>query len=205
LYTFRLIWSVFRGEEKSTSQLSIEEPPVAMRIPMAILAIASCWLFVSWNPLDFSGWIYNGLQSDEYSHSGFMALASAGWVLFALATAYVIRGRSFKSRIFFNGFYLDQMSRFIFELPAFQLAQLTARTDKKWIDGILHTSAYLQLITAHVMGWFDRVMVDGAVDGAAGLARVLGSFARSFQSGKIQLYIFWAVFAIIIFIIWTLL
>jgi NADH-quinone oxidoreductase subunit L len=48
-------------------------------------------------------------------------------------------------------------------------------------------------------------MVDGAVDGAAGLARVLGSFARSFQSGKIQLYIFWAVFAIIIFIIWTLL
>jgi NADH-quinone oxidoreductase subunit L len=38
----------------------------------------------------------------------------------------------------------------------------------------------------------------------ATLVRGAGSFTRSFQGGKIQLYIFWSVLAIIIFLIWTL-
>lgn len=205
LYTFRLIWSVFRGEEKLTTTLSIEEPPVAMRVPMAILATASCWLFVSWSPIDFSGWIYHGLESGESFHSGFLAVVSAAWILLALAFAYLIRATPINSAVLRSGFYLDRLYRLLIESPAFQLAQFTDRVDKKWIDGFLHTSAYAQLIVAHVSGWFDRVLVDGVVDGAAGLTRGVGSFARSFQSGKIQLYIFWAVFAIIIFIIWTLL
>jgi NADH-quinone oxidoreductase subunit L len=205
LYTFRLIWSVFRGEEKLTTTLSIEEPPVAMRVPMAILAAASCWLFVSWSPIDFSGWIYQGLGTGESFHSGFLAVVSAAWILLALAFAYLIRATPINSAVLLSGFYLDRLYRLFIESPAFQLAQFTDKVDKKWIDGLLHTSAYAQLIVAHVSSWFDRVLVDGVVDGAAGLTRGVGSFARSFQSGKIQLYIFWAVFAIIIFIIWTLL
>jgi NADH-quinone oxidoreductase subunit L len=176
-----------------------------MRVPMAILAAASCWLFFSWNPFDFSGWIFDSLHQGENHHSWFMPIASAAWVVLASSIAYFTRERSVKSTLLLNGFYINQIYRFIFELPTYQLALLTERTDKRWIDGILHASAYLQLLTAHVVGWFDRVIIDGLVDGSASLARVIGSFVRSFQSGKIQLYIFWAVFAIIIFIIWTLL
>jgi len=36
------------------------------------------------------------------------------------------------------------------------------------------------------------------------LAKGVGSITRSFQNGKIQLYIFWAIFAIIIFLIWLI-
>jgi len=205
LYTFRLIWSVFKGEQTVTAPLSIEEPPVAMRVPMAILAVTSCWLFISWNPFDFSGWIYNGLTSGKHFHFTIIATVSAGWIVVALVVAYVMRERSFKSTVLLNGFYLDRVYRWLIESPAFQLALFTNRVDKKWLDGVLHTSAYLQLIAAHFTGWFDRVFVDGIVDSAAGLTKGIGSFARSFQSGKIQLYIFWAVFTIIIFIIWTLL
>ncbi len=48
------------------------------------------------------------------------------------------------------------------------------------------------------------IEVDGSVDGVAGVAKGIGSFTRSFQGGKIQLYIFWAIFAIIIFLIWLI-
>ena len=91
------------------------------------------------------------------------------------------------------------------ELPAFKTANITALTDSKWIDGMLHLGAYVQLMIAHITGWVDRAVVDGVVDDAASMAKGVGSFIRSFQSGKIQLYVFWASFAIIIFIIWTLL
>lgn len=205
LYTFRMIWSIFKGEEKSTVHLAISEPPAAMRAPMAILAVACIWITVSWNPLNFSGWIYHGLSSVKELHSSFIFFASPIWIFLALGTAYMIREKSIQSATLFNGFYVKRLYRVLFETPTFQLALLTERADRRWIDGVLHTSAYVQLIIAHFTGWFDRIIVDGLVDGAAGLARGIGSFTRSFQGGKIQLYIFWAVFAIIIFIIWTLL
>lgn len=76
--------------------------------------------------------------------------------------------------------------------------------DRNWIDKGIHGVAYAQVIFAHVVAWVDRVFIDGTVNGTARLAGFGGKITRSFQGGNIQLYIFWAVFAIIIFIIWAL-
>lgn len=205
LYTFRMIWSVFFGNERTTANLSVVEPPPVMRAPMAILAAASLWAIVSINPFDFSGWVYDGLVSGKQFHFSFVGIFSAAWVLLALFAAYVIRNRSIDVSVLRHGFYLNDLYRRMIELPAFKTANIAALTDKKWIDGFLHLSAYVQLMIAHVTGWVDRAVVDGVVDDAASMAKGVGSFIRSFQSGKIQLYVFWASFAIIIFIIWTLL
>ena len=91
------------------------------------------------------------------------------------------------------------------ERPSILLANVTRRFDRKWIDGSLHTAAYTYTIVAHVIGWFDRFAIDGLVDGVAWSARMIGYSVRRFQREGVQLYIFWALFAIIIFIIWTLL
>jgi NADH-quinone oxidoreductase subunit L len=205
LYTFRMIWSVFFGKERSTANLSVVEPPPVMRAPMAILAVASLWAIVSMNPFDFSGWVYDGLVSGKHFHLSFVGTFSAAWVLLALFVAYVIRNRSIDVSVLRHGFYFNDLYRRMIELPAFYTANITALTDRKWIDGVLHLGAYIQLLIAHVTGWVDRAVVDGVVDDAASMAKGVGSFIRSFQSGKIQLYVFWASFAIIIFIIWTLL
>jgi NADH-quinone oxidoreductase subunit L len=205
LYTFRLIWSIFRGEEKSTKDLAVLEPPLVMRAPMAATALASCWIFFSWNPFDFQGWLFNALHNGKYFHLPILTVVSAGWVLLALFTAYLTRNKTIQSPILFHALYLNSLYQIAIVNPAMRLAEMTEQTDRKWIDGILHTGAYTQLILAHVTGWFDRVIIDGTVDGVAGMARGIGAFTRSFQGGKIQLYIFWAIFAIIIFIIWTLL
>jgi NADH-quinone oxidoreductase subunit L len=205
LYTFRMIWSIFFGDERSTKNLSVVEPPPVMRAPMALLAAASLWIIVSANPFNFSGWVYNGLVSGKHFHLTLVVLFSAAWVLLALLAAYVIRNRSIDIAALRNGFYFNDIYRKMIETPAFKTANLTSLTDIKWIDGLLHVGAYVQLIVAHVTGWIDRAVVDGVVDDTAGMAKGIGSFIRSFQSGKIQLYVFWASFAIIIFIIWTLL
>lgn len=205
LYTFRMIWKVFFGNETHTSTLSVVEPPPVMRAPMAILAAASLWMIASPNPFDFEGWVYHGLASAKEIHLGLMAIVSGLWVLLALFSAYLLKNKSINIPLMQSGFYLNDLYKKIIEIPAFKSADITAQADKKWIDGILHFIAYIQLIIAHFTGWVDRAVVDGVVDDAAAMAKGVGSFIRTFQSGKIQLYVFWASFAIIIFIIWTLL
>ena len=86
-----------------------------------------------------------------------------------------------------------------------KVAAITQRLDKRWIDGALHTVVYIYTIIAHVVGWFDRIIVDGFVDGVAWSVKMVGNSPRRFQREGVQLYVFWAVFAIIIFIIWTVL
>ncbi len=204
LYTFRMIWSVFMGDEKKTSKLLITESPLVMRIPLAILGLASLWFIISINPFDYSSWIYSGLQSGEHFHFSMMPVISGAWVTLALVTAYLIRDKSIQSALLLHNFYLDRVYTILILNPTSKLTNLTDQFDRKWIDGFIHATAYSQVILAHFTNWFDRNMIDGSVDGVAGLAKGIGSFTRSFQSGKIQLYILWAIFAIIIFLIWLI-
>jgi NADH-quinone oxidoreductase subunit L len=206
LYTFRLIWFVFLGDEKSTRDLLVAEPPWIMRIPTGLLCMGSLWFLISWSPVNFSGWLFNSLHRGEIFHAGFMSLVSGLWVLIALVVAYFIfrRGDLNRSAFLLNSFYLDGLYQSLIGRPALQLAVFTDRVDRKWIDGLIHLSVYIQVTVAHGIGWFDRIIVDGIVDGLAHAARGVGSLTRSFQRGKIQLYIFWAALAIIIFLIWTL-
>ncbi len=204
LYTFRMIWNMFMGDEKKTTDLQISEPPLVMLAPLAILAVASLWFIISINPFDYSAWIYTGLETGKHFHISVMPIISALWVLLALFTAYRLRGMSIPVSLLLNNFYLNRVYALLVVKPTSQLANLADHLDRKWIDGFIHTTAYLQVVLAHFTNWFDRAIIDGSADGAAGVARGIGSFTRSFQNGKIQLYIFWAIFAIIIFLIWLI-
>lgn len=203
LYTFRMIWSIFSGEEKRTKSFSISEAPAVMRFPMAVLMVASLWFVLSWNPFDYSGWLYLGLTGEE-SHTGVIMLLSSLWVLLALVVAYGTRNKVLSSDILLNTFYIDKIYMKLIGSPVRHVAKITEHTDLKIIDPVIHASAYAQVTIANLTGWFDREIVDGLINLTARIAQGIGSFTRSFQGGKIQLYIFWSVFAIIIFLIWTL-
>ena len=216
LYTFRMIWMVFMGEEKATAGLPVTEAPAVMRTPLIVLMAASLWITVSWNPFDFTGWLYGHLHiTHEPIHIGWIVWVSAGWSLLALGVGYWVFGarstvHSPQSTVnadrgpLYNAFYIDAGYRWLANRPLLMLADMTARVDAKWLDGVLHAAAYVQLTIAHLVGWVDRAIVDGFVRFVAALARMAGNFARSFQGGQIQLYIFWGVLAWIIFLIWML-
>jgi NADH-quinone oxidoreductase subunit L len=214
VYTFRLIWFVFFGETRI--QKNIDEPfmiaevPVIMRLPLILLASCSLWVIVSINPFDFSGWLYNSLHGGAGLHFPFITIFSALWVITALAFSYLF----FKSKSLgktnlikdFLGqtFLLDRIYKNTISTPIKTLSVLSEKIDIRVIDGSIHFAAYVQVTISHVAGWIDRFFIDGSVNAIASGAQLLGSFARSFQGGKIQLYIFWAVFGIIIFLIWML-
>jgi NADH-quinone oxidoreductase subunit L len=206
LYTFRLIWKVFMGAEDATKDLAVTPSPIVMRAPIALLMAASLWLIISWSPFQYTGWLYTALHHQPVQHADSTALTifSSAWVALALLVAYLLRNKAFQSDGLLNIFYLDTLYGFMVGKTTLQLAWVTDRFDRRWIDGALHASAYAQVTIANLTGWFDRAIVDGVVNGLARIAQWIGALIRSFQEGKIQLYIFWASLAIIIFLIWTL-
>ncbi len=200
VYTFRLIWNIFFGEEKNTARLSVVEPPVVMQAPIIILAVFSLWIIISWNPFVHTRW--DQLHAE---HNWTITIFSMAWVIGALMTSYLSRNRRYVSKTLHNGFYIDQAYRWTTKQIGLPLARAAVTADKRWVDGFIHATAYGHVIIAHVTGWIDRAIVDGVVNGFAGIVKGVGAFTRSFQAGQIQLYIFWSVFTIIIFLIWTLL
>lgn len=205
LYTFRLIGSVFLGEERNTESLVIAEPGGMMRIPTGILAFCSLWFLVSWNPFDFRGWMT--LPRQEASpYALWITAFSTLWVLGALYLGWLAHKKaSLKSnRIFRNAFYVDTFYMDFSAKFTANASRSVVWIENKVIDRCIHLLVYGQVIFAHVIGWIDHVFVDGTVNGVARLAGFGGKFTRSFQGGNIQLYVFWAVLAVIIFIIWAL-
>jgi NADH-quinone oxidoreductase subunit L len=205
IYTFRMIWSVFAGEGRLTRSLNIEEPPIAMLAPMGALAAGSLWVLFSFNPFSFSGWVFTALGGTAANHAAAVTYISAAWVMLALIIAYVLRQKVIDAAVLTHTFYLDTCYDAVFIRPAMRLGVILQSVDLHWIDRALHLTAYGHLIVAHFSAWIDRVIVDGLVDTIAGSARLTGLFARSFQGGKVQLYVFWALFGLIIFIFWMLL
>jgi NADH-quinone oxidoreductase subunit L len=206
LYTVRLLYHVFEGEERFTKSLSLEDPPSVMRVSMLILAVGSAWFTLSVNPFDYSGWVYQHLHPGKDFHLSLMPLISFAWVALALTIAFFWfrKGQSFSSTTLSNGFYWDRFLNFFVASSTLQLSTVTSYIDRKWIDRAIHFTAYVQVTVAHLVGWFDSFVVDGMVNAFAAWMRMVGSFTRSFQGGKIQLYIFWATLTIIIFLIWIL-
>jgi NADH-quinone oxidoreductase subunit L len=205
IYTFRMIWNIFMGDENRTASLPVVEPPVVMRGPVAILAICSVWLMVDINPINFEGWLFNTLHTGGSLHIGMISIISVLWIALAVGAAYFIfRNRTVHADLLLNNFYLDKLYFMVVGKPSWRLAEFTDYLDRRWIDGFIHVSAYAHVTVSHLAGWFDRAIVDGTVNGIASLSRGVGNFTRSFQGGKVQSYILWAILAIIIFLIWTL-
>ncbi|RAV99815.1 NADH-quinone oxidoreductase subunit 5 family protein [Pseudochryseolinea flava] len=203
IYMFRLFWNVFMGEFRGAAELDIHEAPMVMRGPIAVLMICSIWLIVSFSPIHFDGWLYSGLNTTA-PHNTIIVIVSALWVLLSLLLAYSFRNKTLQSEFLFRSFYLDRVYSATIIKGTSYLSQLTTKTDVRWIDGGIHLLAYVQVTVANLIGWFDRFIVDGIVNLFAWLANGIGAFIRSFQEGKIQLYVFWSSIAIVIFLIWTL-
>lgn len=209
-YTFRLIWFVFFGTNRtakiSEHSITLSDAPPVMRLPLIILAMASFWIILSWNPFHYSGWLYTHLHNGNEAHNSSITLFSITLVLIALVVAYFyFRNKSLSMHpskgVFFHSFYLDRIYHQLVTLPVQKFSALTTTLDLKWIDGFIHATVYIQVTVAHCLGWFDKNVVDGTVNGVTRVAGSIGSMTRSFQGGKIQLYIFWGVFGIIIFIL----
>ena len=69
------------------------------------------------------------------------------------------------------------------------------------VDGIVNYSATVTRFVANISGWFDTYVVDGLVNFTAFISGFFGLSFRKIQTGKVQTYIVYVLFSVIILLI----
>jgi NADH-quinone oxidoreductase subunit L len=70
--------------------------------------------------------------------------------------------------------------------------------DNTIIDGAVNGTGWITRGTSFVSGKFDVVVIDGLVNLSAYLSGFLGLVFRKFQTGKVQTYIVFVVFSVLV-------
>lgn len=70
------------------------------------------------------------------------------------------------------------------------LTRSVSWTDKYVIDGFIHLLRNIILWLSKLTAWTDKYIIDGFLHLLVSIVQGIGNFARNFQSGKIQYYLF---------------
>jgi NADH-quinone oxidoreductase subunit L len=225
IYVGRQLILVFGGELRLTNafpQLQsagniLTDAPFAMKLPMGILAMLSVFIFFSFNPLDAAqGWFLSDIyspaaQAANSSWHLFTGITSALLAVAGLLIAFVTTGNrriprpAFLLKLSVHNWYLEEIYRVLFVRSALVFIRITDRLDRKLIDKLIDYSSIAAVVFAHIVAWIDRTFVDGTVNFAAFLTGRLGLLTRSVHGGQVQYYFLYAVFGLLILVVWIIL
>jgi proton-translocating NADH-quinone oxidoreductase chain L len=225
-YMFRMWILLFRGESRSAHLAAsghgdhghghgdpvahAHEGPPAMRWPLILLAIPTVvagypWFVaplagtpvleraLSWTepyPIPIAHWAHGVafLISLVVAGGGIaLALAFYEWRTFSAAEA----ARRLKPLHTFlvNKWYFDELYRAVFVRPTLALARGVAGLDRHVLDGVVNGAAGLTAALSRLGGRFDRVAVDGAVNALGRAVYALGDWGRLLQTGRLRQYL----------------
>jgi NADH-quinone oxidoreductase subunit L len=238
LYMGRAFFLLFFGEftlsrlyrKAENAENLLQDAPILMKIPLAVLALGSFWLGFSYSPWSAEmGWFEQGLttpsnvflglaiQKDlahlQHAYHFWASIISILLIISGLAISYwlFIRDKfdaqtlTFHSpaiyRLSQESFFLNQIYQTILVNQGWRLAQATARFDKKMIDNSILFFARTWVVLGYVVAWLDRALVDGLVNWVAGLAKLLGRIIKSGQTGGVQGF-FVASIILVLLIFW---
>jgi NADH:ubiquinone oxidoreductase subunit 5 (subunit L)/multisubunit Na+/H+ antiporter MnhA subunit len=92
-----------------------------------------------------------------------------------------------------NKWYFDELYHFLFVKPSLFIANRVAEFDKVVIDGIIDGLALLTRILARLDDLADRYIVDGIINTFAARTYALGSQLRSVETGRVRQYVMFIV------------
>jgi NADH:ubiquinone oxidoreductase subunit 5 (subunit L)/multisubunit Na+/H+ antiporter MnhA subunit len=91
--------------------------------------------------------------------------------------------------LFQNKWYFDKLYDTIFVQPIMSLAHNIARFDKVVVDGIVNGAAKTTMIVSRFSNVFDRTAIDGMVNGVAETVLKIGSRSQLLQTGRLRQYL----------------
>ncbi len=97
-----------------------------------------------------------------------------------------------------NKWYLDEVYDKTAIAGTLIFSSILSWFDNKIVDGIVNGSATVTKFTSGMSGWFDTYVVDGFVNFTAFFSGFIGLSFRRLQTGKVQTYIVFIVFAVVI-------
>jgi len=169
-YMFRLYFNIFWGEEKHYHHTP-HESPLVMTIPLMLLSVGA--IFSGYLP--FTHMVTaDKMPFDVHMHwnialpsilIGFLGIAIA-WVLYkkkSVVPDKIAASLGGLYKTVYNKFYIDEIYLFV-------------------------TRKILFNIVSRSVAWFDRHIVDGTMNGVAGIVDLSSKKIRGFQSGQLQEY-----------------
>jgi NADH-quinone oxidoreductase subunit L len=240
-YMFRLIYLTFFSQARMSHEVEhhIHESPKSMTIPLIVLALMSLmagWLgwphslggsdhFARYLDPVFArdanvlraegdaGQVAAGEKEEEQTSPmeyGLMILsvgaAGAGW--FLAKRAYGRAEKGFTEPIavaappvyntLLNKYYVDEGYDYVFtgrrklgdvRLGVMGLGEASSWFDANIVDGAVNTAGWLTRLIANISSWWDKWIIDGiGVNGPAILARMLSYPTRLLEWGLVQWY-----------------
>jgi NADH-quinone oxidoreductase subunit L len=198
-YMTRLVALTFWGEARDP-QVHAHESPHNMTVPLMILAFLSVTAgYIAWpgNNL-FHHFIHFGDAESEFSWAVMLMATGAaflgigtGWLIFvkrAISPSVFREKLPWAYNLLLNKYYLDEIYWAILVVPLFFITRVLSIFDQKFIDGIVNGVGYVTIGLTIVWAWFDKWVIDGAVNLAGGVTKLAGNALRYSQTGVLQNY-----------------
>ncbi len=208
-YITRLVFKVFWGEPGLKKMVPTFQFPASKENklfigPMLFLSVFCLFPIFSVNPLLYEqSWLFRGFSGAGYleRENIYHTVIPAAVNLFTIPVVYIAYLRYVKQNINWfpeSGFlfklsyhqlYIDRFYQNYIVKSIVWVSKKLYGFDRIVVDGLVNSLAKISLITANVSSWIDRNLVDGLINFIAFRVRDIGSFARGFQTGKVQQYL----------------
>jgi NADH-quinone oxidoreductase subunit L len=209
-YVTRLIVKVFFGDLRllktyPSAKVHITDGGWQYSVPLLILAIGSLFPFFALNPFAYEhSWLPRGFPHGIVGtgQSIFHIVVPIGVNLLSILViygAYVFYAEKKLNpfspagalwRLSFNEWYFDKFYNKYIIKPLMALCRGAFRFDRRVIDTFIHSIAYAGLALAKLAAWTDQYIIDGFLYLVTAIVKAIGNFARRFQGGKVQYYLY---------------
>jgi len=202
LYMFRVIFMTFHGEERFDPQVvHPHESPRVMTIPLILLAIPAALIgFIGFPPED--GWIHDFLAPNFTAGGAEAALIASlnaveGAAEHHVSLATTLTLGAISTLIALAGLWVAYMA-YIKRAPAFdpntwaaRLGGLYTFVSRKWMFDELYEGLIihpLYMTSVYLWRFVDAGIIDGAVNGVAGVVGFTSGRLRRVQTGFVANY-----------------
>lgn len=244
-YMTRQVYMTFFGENRADPEVRehIHESPSSMTIPLWVLgglaAVGGGFGFIFYEPwVMLEHWLHPVLQGTDvvreyaagvghpwhspFGESGWATLGTFGYAglsaaigIGAILLGRSIYGKSYKDdeerafwakvpglhKTLYNKYYVDEVYGAVVVGGVMALSHACAWFDRVIVDGIVNGVGWTVRGLKSVIGAIDRYGVDKVgVEGTANVIDKLGSFARLFQTGRIQTYLVWTFIVLLVLV-----
>jgi NADH-quinone oxidoreductase subunit L len=209
-YVTRLVVKVFFGEFKLAQinphiKLHINDGGWQYKLSLVFLAICCLFPVFSHNPVLYEhAWLLTGfpkitgLDRVNIYHTiipvglNILSLFVIYWAyaVYVMEKALPLPEAGFLFRFSYHEWYIDKFYNTFIIKPILALSKSARWFDRNIIDGFIHLLQRTGIACAKVAEWTDRYIVDGILHSIAYTVLGIGNFARSFQGGKVQYYLF---------------
>jgi NADH-quinone oxidoreductase subunit L len=209
-YVARLIFKVFFGEFKLKEflpniHLHVSDGSWSFRIPLIFLSLCCLFPLFSLHPLLYEhAWLHKGFIPQNYlaRENIYHTIIPVGINILSVFIAYwafavyiqqrklVFTQNGFFFRISYHHWYIDTFYQQVVVKMVLMLSNALFWLDRTIIDGFINLLQQLVNLLAGFAAWIDRYLVDGFLFILTQLVAGIGNFFRSFQSGRVQTYLF---------------